>query len=152
MKQTRLLMGMPITLEIVDASATTDAFDTIFDYLTYVDETFSTYKAHSEIMRINTHELALAQASADMRAVFVLAEQTRRETGGYFDMQRDGMYDPSGVVKGWAIANAAAMLVAEGIGELLRRGWRRYSGGRLQCAAASPGGWAFATHSTLMKS
>jgi thiamine biosynthesis lipoprotein len=114
MKQTRLLMGMPITLEIVDATASEAAFDTIFAYLTYVDETFSTYKPRSEISRLNARELALAQASADMRAIFALAERTRRETDGYFDIQRDGFYDPSGVVKGWAIANAAAMLRRQG--------------------------------------
>lgn len=114
MKQTRLLMGMLITVEIVDASATPDALDMIFAYFAYVDETFSTYKPHSEIMRINTHELTLTQASTDMRAVFALAEQTRRQTSGYFDMRRDGIYDPTGVVKGWAIEHAAALLQQQG--------------------------------------
>ena len=52
MKQTRLMMGMPITLEIVDASANDDAFNAVFDYFQYVDETFSTYKAGSQISRI----------------------------------------------------------------------------------------------------
>ena len=42
-----------------------------------------------------------------MRAVFALAEQTKQETAGYFDIDRGGFYDPSGIVKGWAIANAA---------------------------------------------
>ncbi len=49
-----------------------------------------------------------------MRAIFVLAEQTRLETGGYFDIRHEGMYDPSGVVKGWAISNAAAILREQG--------------------------------------
>jgi FAD:protein FMN transferase len=49
-----------------------------------------------------------------MRTVFALAEQTRQETGGYFDIERGGRYDPSGLVKGWAIYHAAEILWARG--------------------------------------
>src|ERR1041385_7241240 len=103
MKQTQLLMGMPITIEVLDAAVTVDVFDRVFTYFAAVDQTFSTYKASSEISRINSHAITVEQASQDMRAIFALAEQTRRETGGFFDMTRDGIYDPSGVVKGWSI-------------------------------------------------
>jgi thiamine biosynthesis lipoprotein ApbE len=41
-------MGMPITVEVSE-----NIFDEIFSYFAYVDETFSTYKDTSEIMRIN---------------------------------------------------------------------------------------------------
>jgi thiamine biosynthesis lipoprotein len=109
-KQTRLMMGMPITLEIVDASANDDAFNTVFDYFQYVDETFSTYKADSEIMRINRQELTLEDASQDMQTIFALADQTRQETYGYFDIRHNRTIDPSGIVKGWAIYNAAELL------------------------------------------
>ena len=43
-----------------------------------------------------------------------MCEQTRQETDGYFDIQRDGMIDPSGIVKGWAIQQAAHLLQAQG--------------------------------------
>lgn len=110
MKETRLMMGMPITVEIVDASATKEAFTAVFDYFQYVDETFSTYKDTSEIMQINRHELALENASEDMQTIFALAEQTRQESYGYFDIRHMGTIDPSGIVKGWAIYNAAELL------------------------------------------
>jgi FAD:protein FMN transferase len=113
-KQTRILMGMPITLEVIDAEATADLFATVFDYFTYVDETFSLYKDTSEISRINRRELTLAQASADMRTIFRLAQQTKQATGGYFDIAHNGIYDPSGVVKGWAIAQAAEIVRRQG--------------------------------------
>ena len=46
-----------------------------------------------------------------MREVFELAERTKKETNGYFDIARtDGTRDPSGIVKGWAIRNACKML------------------------------------------
>ncbi len=107
-------MGMPITLEIVDATATEKSFDVVFDYFKYVDEKFSTYKDNSEISRINRGELRLEEASEDMKTVFALAEQTRLETNGYFDIRHRGAYDPSGLVKGWAIYNAAKILSDEG--------------------------------------
>ena len=107
-------MGMPITVEVVDAAVTNDILDRVFAYFEYVDATFSVYKADSEISRINTGALAVEQACADMRAIFALAEQTKRQTGGYFDIAHDGIYDPSGVVKGWAIARAGEIVRQQG--------------------------------------
>ncbi len=86
MKQTRLMMGMPITIEVVDnaagaavapaASEAKEAIDDCFLFLQWVDDTFSTYKEDSEISRINQQRLTLAEASQPMRAIFALSEQT----------------------------------------------------------------------------
>ncbi|MBI1255832.1 MAG: FAD:protein FMN transferase [Chloroflexi bacterium] len=111
MKQTRLMMGMPIIVEVVDASVTTEAFDQVFDYFAYVDAKFSTYKSESEISQINRGELTLEDASSDMQLIFALAEQTRQETDGFFDIRHGDSIDPSGIVKGWAIYNAAELLL-----------------------------------------
>ncbi len=108
------MMGMPITVEVVDPTATAADLDRVFDYFDYVDRKFSTYKSDSEISAINRREITVARSSADMRAVFALAEMTRQETDGYFDIERDGRYDPSGLVKGWAIYHAAEILWADG--------------------------------------
>lgn len=115
MKETRLLMGMPITVEIGDADAHMSLIDSVFDYFTYVDETFSTYKEESELSRINRGLITRDTYSADMEEIFTLAEQTKLETGGYFDiLTPEGISDPSGIVKGWAINNAAQLLEKEG--------------------------------------
>ncbi len=114
MKELRLLMGMPVTIEVVDASASQELIDSAFQYLEYVDRKFSTYKEDSEISSLNRAEMALQGASEDMKAIFALAEQTRLETNGYFDMRHGDMVDPSGVVKGWAIYNAAQLLRGRG--------------------------------------
>src|SRR5260370_21756488 len=105
MKQTRLLMGMPITVEIVDAMVAQDDLDQVFAYLVSVDETFSTYKETSEISQINRGELPVAHSSEQMQTILALSEQTKKDTYGYFDIQCDGRYDPSGIVKGWAVQN-----------------------------------------------
>jgi thiamine biosynthesis lipoprotein len=110
MKQSRIIMGMPVILEVIDSWVTGKTFDEVFAYFEYVDRKFSTYKDESEISLINRQEITVEQSSEDMQAIFMLAEQTRRETDGYFDIARNGKYDPSGIVKGWAIYNAAEIL------------------------------------------
>ena len=115
MKYTRIIMGMHITIEIVDQQVSPRIFEEIFAYFKAVDRQFSTYKNDSEIMRINRGEISKDKYSLDMRKVFTLAEKTKKETLGYFDIKKpDGTFDPSGVVKGWAIQNAAELLLKKG--------------------------------------
>jgi FAD:protein FMN transferase len=108
-------MGMPITLEVVDASADGELFEAVFAYFDYVDRKFSTYKEDSEISLINRGELALDEASQDMKTVLALAEQMRIETNGFFDIRHGDTLDPSGLVKGWAIFNAAELIRQKGL-------------------------------------
>ena len=109
-------MGMPATVEIADAGASEKDVEAVFSYFKYVDEKFSTYKDTSEISVINKGALKIEDASADMKEVFKLAEETKKLTNGYFDIRKpDGKYDPSGLVKGWAIHNAAKILKGRGL-------------------------------------
>ena len=110
MKQLQLLMGMPITVEVVDPNVTEAAIENVFAFFRYVDDTFSTYKEQSEISKINRGELGEEAYSDDMKTILALSEQTKQETRGYFDIRHNGIVDPSGIVKGWAILQAAQML------------------------------------------
>jgi len=79
--------------------------------------------------------LKLTDASDDMNLIFELAEQTRRETNGYFDIHYHGKIDPSGIVKGWAIYQAAHLLK--------RRGFEHFyveAGGDIQTFGTNPDG------------
>ncbi|MEK7089207.1 MAG: FAD:protein FMN transferase [Patescibacteria group bacterium] len=76
MKQARFIMGMPITIEIVDATATQEDFEAVFSYFRSIDEQFSPYKATSEVTRINNGEIKENDYSKEMREVLVLAEVT----------------------------------------------------------------------------
>lgn len=108
-------MGMPVTIEFADNTTPEKAFIQAFDYFKWVDETFSTYKDTSEIMRINRGELSVEQASTEVQDVLKLCDETNKLTGGYFDIVRkDGTIDPSGLVKGWAIYNVAELLQKSG--------------------------------------
>jgi thiamine biosynthesis lipoprotein len=115
MKASQIIMGMPVTVEIIDAAATEAEIEKIFDYFRSVDEKFSTYKAASEISQINRKELPEAAYSREMREVLELSEGIKRQSGGFFEIRRpDGKLDPSGLVKGWAINKAAGILAKDG--------------------------------------
>ena len=116
MKQTQIIMSMPVVVEIDDREAAPELFDEVFAYLTYTDEKFSFFKPTSEVSAINRGELAPDRWSADMKEIFAGAEDTKRITGGYFDIVTpSGTFDPSGIVKGWAIEKAAQLLRARGV-------------------------------------
>jgi FAD:protein FMN transferase len=114
MRQTRIIMGMPITVDVATA-APAGLIDDAFAYFEAVDRRFSPYRDDSELSAINAGTLRAEQASTEMREVLALCDQTRRETAGFFDARRpDGTLDPSGIVKGWAIRNAAQQLKRAG--------------------------------------
>jgi FAD:protein FMN transferase len=115
MRSTRLVMGMPITVDLGD-DAPVALMEEIFDDFVGVDNRFSLYKPTSEINRFNAGQLSKADLSPEMQTVFALGRHTTRETHGYFDMRRpDGLIDPSGIVKGWAVRNAACTIRGSGV-------------------------------------
>ena len=118
-------MGMPITIETV-SNQTHDEIESIFRYFTSIDERYSTYKESSEISQINAG-LPQREWSDEMKTVLKLCAETKRLTKGYFDIEHDGQLDPSGLVKGWAINNAAAMLREMGV-----KGFYIEAGGDIQ--------------------
>src|SRR5579872_3184411 len=112
MKQTRLIMGMPITIEIA-AQANSADFTAVFDYFRAVDRRFSPYIKTSEVSQVN-QGLAPKHWSKDMKSVMRLCQQAERLSRGYFNPTKSGYFDPSGLVKGWAIKKAASMLRDKG--------------------------------------
>ncbi len=115
MRETKLIMGMPVTVEIIDSQVTEDVFAGVFAYFDYVDKKFSTYKDDSEISKINRNEISENDYSTEMKEVFALSTETEKMSDGFFNIKsKNGSYDPSGLVKGWAINNAAKILVDKG--------------------------------------
>ncbi len=116
MKQTWLIMGMPVTLVIEDASADKATFDKVYDYFQSVDNKYSPFKPDSEVSKIND-SLPESDWSTEMKHILKLCEQTKQQTNGYFDVFHGDKLDPSGLVKGWAIDNAAKLLNKLGLKE-----------------------------------
>ncbi|MGI8420748.1 MAG: FAD:protein FMN transferase [Gaiellaceae bacterium] len=106
------VMGMPIVVDVRDRDVDGGTIDRMFAWLRLVDETFSTYKEDSEISRLNRGELAIDEVHPDVAAVLARCEELRIETHGFFDARAvsPDQVDPSGIVKGWAVDRAAALL------------------------------------------
>lgn len=128
-------MGMPVIVEVADEKVRDKEFDRVFSYFKYVDQKFSTYKNDSEISKINRGEIRSGQFSADMRVIFQLSEETKKLTDGYFDILHNGKYDPSGIVKGWAIFNAGKILKDSGF-----TNYYVEAGGDIQISGTNPKG------------
>jgi thiamine biosynthesis lipoprotein len=107
-------MGMPVTATVRDPGFDPRALDAAFAELRAVDARFSTYRADSEVSRLARGELAPGRASPLVQEVFARCEALRKQTGGAFDAYVGGALDPSGYVKGWALAGAAERLAAAG--------------------------------------
>jgi thiamine biosynthesis lipoprotein len=111
------IMGMPVVVDVRDDDVDEQVFEQMFDWLRVADAIFSTYKEDSGISRINRGELTLAAAHPDVRDVLDRCEALRIETDGYFDVRAaaSDAIDPSGLVKGWAVDRAAAILDGAGV-------------------------------------
>jgi thiamine biosynthesis lipoprotein len=113
------IMGMPIGIDVRDADVDPAALDRAFDWLRWVDATFSTYKPESEISRLNRGEISHDELHPEVQAVLDRCEQLQRQTNGYFDIRTESLppeggagsgIDPSGLVKGWAVERAGEIL------------------------------------------
>ncbi|RWA68073.1 MAG: FAD:protein FMN transferase [Mesorhizobium sp.] len=134
MRETRILMGMPITVDIGGEPST--LIRSVFDYFEQVDRRFSTYRTDSEIAAINRGDVPVKDWSGEMMDVLALAERTTNETGGFFDIHKaDGSLDPSGIVKGWAIRNAAEIVRQAHVCDFFIE-----AGGDIQCSGKNASG------------
>ncbi|MEV4759425.1 FAD:protein FMN transferase [Micromonospora sp. NPDC049559] len=110
-------MGTAISLDLADdlpGARLAALAGEVFDWLREVDRRFSTYRAESEVNRLDRGELLPARASAELRTVLGRCADLWGETDGYFDAHATGRFDPSGYVKGWAVQVASDRLRAAG--------------------------------------
>ena len=113
MKRLEHIMGMPIIVNLPGLDKQDKLFDQVFNYFRSIDQRFSPYIKTSEVTRIN-HTRDISNPSADMRHIIELAEQAKQQTDDYFDIWHKGTFDPSGIVKGWSIQQAADLVVKAG--------------------------------------
>src|SRR3954465_13879310 len=106
-------MGMPVTID-VRSGAAADVIDAAFTGRRMIDELFSPYRPDSLVSRINDGRLAIVDAGPLVNEVLPPPDRHEARTRGYFSPRRGGVLDPSGLVKGWAIARVAAYLDSHG--------------------------------------
>ena len=111
MRRTEDVMGMPVTIDVRDGDGN---LDNAFAELRRIDAVFSPFDPASAVHRINDGRLRITEAGAEVSEVLALCDTYERRTGGFFSAWRGTILDPSGLVKGWAIARACAILDAGG--------------------------------------
>jgi FAD:protein FMN transferase len=113
------IMGMPVSCHVralpwVPAGTVETALDSVMGHLRLVDSLFSTWQEGSAVMRWRRGELDEADAHPWLAEVRALTERARELTDGLFDAWCTGDYDPTGLVKGWAVEGASAHLAELG--------------------------------------
>ena len=110
--EVRHIMGMPIGIDVRDANRS--GVQAAFDWLREIDAIFSTYRDDSDISRLDRGELTLADCHPEVDEVLTRCLALQRATRGFFSVRAAGRLDPSGFVKGWAVAGAAERLAGAG--------------------------------------
>jgi thiamine biosynthesis lipoprotein len=108
------VMGTAVSFD-VRGDCPPGAIERAVAWLHAVDAEFSTYRPDSGVSR---YARGKAPSSADLRWVIDRCELLRAETGGFFDAHATGSFDPSALVKGWAVQRAADGLRMEGVEQL----------------------------------
>jgi FAD:protein FMN transferase len=111
------VMGTAVSFAIRGEDPHPGAIGAAVAWLHSVDSEFSTYRHDSAVCRFDRGELVRTAASDELRWVLRRCDELRVETDGYFDAYAAGPFDPSGLVKGWAVQRAAEMLHTAGIDE-----------------------------------
>jgi thiamine biosynthesis lipoprotein len=138
------IMGLPISVHVRGPEPGSTAVEqhvaAVFAELRHADRVFSPYRDDSDLTRWERGELVLADADPTLPDVLTLCDEARERTDGWFDATRlpdprgAGLrFDPSGLVKGWAVQRAARHLTA-----LDGYGWCVNAGGDV--TVASPPG------------
>lgn len=117
--RTETVMAMPISLQLAGPPPEAELLDAFFAELRRADSLLSPFLEESEVSRINRGELAPDLAGPLVRQVATLCRLYGVSTGGYFDAWAGGRFDPCGVVKGWALDRAAAILTRAGVRDFL---------------------------------
>ena len=108
------VMGMPVSLHVrgtVDSPVVETAVAQAFGSLRRVDAVFSTWRADSDLLRVRRGELREQDAHPWLAEVSALCDDAERRTRGLFSALAGGSEpDPTGLVKGWAVEQAARHL------------------------------------------
>lgn len=106
------VMGTVFSFDLPAAAA--PVLPAVLRWLHWVDATFSTYRADSDVSRFGRGEIGLAGCAPELAEVIEQCAVLSERSGGYFTDRPGGRFDPSGLVKGWSIEHAATMLTAVG--------------------------------------
>ncbi|GAA1253470.1 FAD:protein FMN transferase [Janibacter melonis] len=112
-------MGMPVSVAVrgpvhlLDGAA--PHVEQVYARLRRVDRVFSTYRDDSDLVRVRRGEIGLDEAHPWLAEVADLCARAEDVTDGLFSARAPApgggrVFDPTGLVKGWAVATASEQL------------------------------------------
>lgn len=113
------IMGMPISIHLrgddVDRPEAQQAVAEAFRILREMDSIFSTYRDDSDLMRLRREEVQVSQCSPLVEEALRIGQEAEVLTKGAFTTllptgDGDLAFDPTGLVKGWAVDRASVPL------------------------------------------
>lgn len=107
-------MTIPFTVQIAVTSQSGTHPDAVLDpvmpdlerFLAHVDHVFSPFRENSSVCRARRGDWSALLNDPDFAEVYALCQQAQQYTDGTFNPMHAGVYDPTGLVKGWAIQRA----------------------------------------------
>ncbi len=115
------VMGMPLSIHLRGEDLTCETVErtvaAAFTELRRMDDLFSTWQADSPVSRVRRGDLAISQCDPLVAEAQAIGEQAGELTAGAFTTtlpDPDGIprFDPTGLVKGWAVDRAGAVLAS----------------------------------------
>ncbi|SEG93579.1 thiamine biosynthesis lipoprotein [Nonomuraea solani] len=113
-----MVMGMPVSVDIrtaLPAREMTPLLDDAFSWLRWVEDTFSPVKEDSQIGRLNRGQTI--RQIPELIEVLHRCDELSEATGGWFESRINGVIDPSGYIKGWALERLSRALCNAGAGD-----------------------------------
>lgn len=103
-------MTLPFTISLVTTDEHTNTVVSLVEQtvqsvlarLLEIEEKFSAFKKRSLVCRYQSGESS-PLLDSEFQEVLTRVMMAQKETGGAFDPYYNGVYDPTGLVKGWAI-------------------------------------------------
>lgn len=100
---------------------------------------FSTFIEQSEVNKYANGQLALNTTSPQLRQVITLCKKYQQETNGYFTPYFNNKFNPTGIVKSWAIKQAEKYL-----NNLAIYTYMINAGGDIACSSQTDKKWSIA--------
>jgi len=122
------VMGTVVSFDVPAAAGAGGSLDDAVRWLHWVDRVFSPYRPDSDVSLLAAAEITVDGCAPEVAEVITSCAALRLFSGGYFSAAPDGVFDPSGYVKGWAVERCAEILSRAGSVSHLVNG-----GGDVQC-------------------
>lgn len=121
---------MPVTIDVRGRGGESQTLELAFAEFQFLDQIFSPFRPDSHVSRINRGELTIEDAGEEVSCAIGIGRMYERTTNGYFSVWLNGRFDPSGLIKSWAIDRACSILELAGAhsyfvdagGDVLARG------------------------------